>query len=115
MFPFLASFDDAMTRAHLARVREALRHADLSQEKAAIWMGMQKAHLSDALAGGRPLSLTKLMKLPAEFWQWYGLLVVEDVGLPTVVRRAALMRVALAGRKRMARMAVAVTAERKRA
>lgn len=87
-----------------ARVVQALHLADISVEKAAVWMDVDPSQLRRQLAGDGHLSYRRLTQLPCEFWRWWALLVAEDVGLPFVVRRAARLHLALSGtRKKMAR------------
>lgn len=112
--PVSISVDDELKQAHLARVKRALSYADIKPDKAAVWMAIDRAQLHRALEGQGHLKLTHLMLLPADFWQFYGLLIVEDLGLPPLVKRAARLYLALLSRKRMVKMAAKQEAAEKR-
>lgn len=87
-------------------VREALRHADISLEKAALYMDIDKAQLHRQMHGDGHLSVRRLSKLPPVFWSWYGVLICEKYGLPHEVQRAARLAFGLIGRKRMSKVLV---------
>ena len=85
-------------------IREALRCADLSLTKAALWMEMDPRLLDRQLQGEGHLKHSALMKLPVSFHRWYHFLMAGRVGLPKEVKRALPLTLSLMGRKRMARM-----------
>jgi len=89
-------------------IRRALRHADISLSKAALWMEMDARQLDRELNGLGHLKHTALLKLPLIFHQWFTLLQAERYGLPNEVRRSLPLYLALRGRKRMARAALAL-------
>jgi hypothetical protein len=92
-----------------AIIREALRLAGLSLEKAAIWMEMDPRLLDRQLSGDGHLKHTALVKLPAKFFQWYGVLMLERVGLPKEVKRSVPIVLALLARKRLVRQSRQLT------
>lgn len=108
--------DPASRLAHAKLVREALRLSDVSIEKAALYMAMDRAQFDRQLNGEGHISYTRLMALPQEFWRWFYFLGAGELGLPTCVDRARDAWAALTGRKKAARMTLpAVQDERKRA
>lgn len=107
--------DPDVVCAHAKRVREALRMADLSLEKACLHMDIDKGQFSRQLGGEGHLSFLRLMLLPQSFWQWYYLLGAEAVGLPEVVTRAARVKLAMKSRRQLRMSAEPDSAERKRA
>jgi hypothetical protein len=84
-------------------IREALRLAGLSLEKAAIWMEMDPRLLDRQLNGEGHLKHTALGKLPLGFWQWFGLLISINYGTPAVVKRSAPIVLAQMAHKRIVR------------
>lgn len=84
-------------------IRAALRHADISLAKAALWMGMDVRQLDRELSGLGHLKATALEKLPLKFHQWLTLLRAERYGLPREVRRSLPLYLAVRGRKAMAK------------
>lgn len=93
-------------------IRQALRHADISLSKAAIWMEMDVRQLDRQLHGEGHLKHTALLKLPLRFHQWLSVLQVARYGLPKEVRRALPLAIATMGQKRMLRMERAERKER---
>jgi hypothetical protein len=89
-------------------IREALRRADISLTKAAIWMEMDRALLDRRLNGDGHLRHSDLCKLPVKFWQHYLVLMIARVGVPPEYRRAFPLMLALMAQKRMARMDLAL-------
>ena len=79
---------DPLVHATARRIREAMRLADLSLEKACLYMGLSKAHFSAQLAGVGHISASRLAQLPREFQQWYHALGVQDLGLPPRLAQA---------------------------
>lgn len=102
-----AAVDSEVWRTHAERIKLALHYADISVEKAAIWMGIDRSQLRRQLGGEGHLSARRLASLPIGFHQWYGLLLLEELGIPAPVRRAIKVHLALAARKRMARATLA--------
>jgi hypothetical protein len=49
----------------------------------------------------------RLAMQPRAFWQWYAVAIVNALGLPRDVRRAAHLQLAALGRKRMTHMSAA--------
>lgn len=94
-------------------IREALRHADLSLRKAALWMEMDESLLERQLKGDGHLSHKRLLMLPLGFWQWFGLLQAERYGLPREVKRAVPLTMVMLARKRMARVTLKMKQELK--
>lgn len=92
--------DDEMRRAVSRRIREALRLADISLTKAAVWMGMGAQDLEKALNGERALSVWRLLALPDEYHQHYHLIELRDRGLPDYAKTAIKMLPALESERR---------------
>jgi len=107
--------DPDSLRPHARLVREALRMADISIEKASLFMGISKSQLCNQLSGEGHLSWKRLTLLPVGFRQWYHLLGSEEVGLPEVVTRATRIRMAVKARKQLRMTAEPVSAERRTA
>lgn len=101
---FLISVDEEMRRAFVTRLRRAIEHAGLNDQQAAMYMGLTPSRWSDQCAGRENISFSRLMLLPAAVHRWHGLLLVQDLGLPMEVRRAARVAMAVSGAKRMARI-----------
>jgi hypothetical protein len=100
--------DPHILKLHADRIKTALRYADISPTKAALWMSIDPRQFDRQLNGEGHISYTRLVMLPVLFWQWFGLLIVVQVGLPLVIRKSARLALTFMGfRKRMARMAVA--------
>ncbi len=97
---------------HARLVREALRLADISIEKAALYMAIDRAQFDRQLQGDGHVSFTRLMALPEEFWRWFYLLGAELAGIPEVVTRSARLRLALKARRQLKAHSVSA-AERK--
>jgi hypothetical protein len=88
-------------------IRAALRMADISITKAALWMEVDKGLLERQLNGEGHLSHRRLLMLPLGFHRWFNLLAVEKYGLPREVTRAVPLTLALLAKRRMARAAIA--------
>jgi hypothetical protein len=65
-----------------ARIREALRRADISLKEAAALMHMDQGDLTRALCGDMKLDLYRLEMLPLKFHQEWWPLQARDKGLP---------------------------------
>ncbi len=98
--------DPDVLRRHASLVREALRMADLSIEKASLYMGISKSQLCNQLSGEGHLSHTRLMLLPVDFWKWYAVLSAESFGLPTHILHARSLELAMRSRRKQLRMTV---------
>ncbi|HXG71353.1 MAG TPA: hypothetical protein VNJ04_12175, partial [Gemmatimonadaceae bacterium] len=88
--------------ALLSRIKDAMRHADLSTEKAALYMHQDRAHLHRQLQGDGHLSAKRMADLPDETWRWLAIGLLDELGLPRELQRAARWQMAQMGRKRMA-------------
>ena len=69
-------------------VRNALRHADMPLDKAAIYADVDVRQLSreiDGLTG----TLRHLFRLPPAFLQWFGAELIAEFGYPEEVQRLA--------------------------
>ncbi len=84
--------------AILTALKAALRHADVAQEKAALFIGMDKGQLSREINGGGGLSLKRLAELPTEALQWWAAELIAVLGFPQEIEQG------IAAKKRMARM-----------
>jgi hypothetical protein len=114
VLPFAVTVEPEILRRHALRIKTALRYADISPSKAAVWMNLDPSQFARQLEGEGHLSYTRLVKLPASFWSWLAVLIAEDVGLPLVIRRAARLQIALLRtRKKMARISEPVSDEEK--
>lgn len=85
----LLPLSDEAIRAKAARIREALRLADISPSKAALYIYGRDGRESDfvkALKCERTLDTWKLERLPADFHRYYALLELRDRGLPDYAR-----------------------------
>jgi hypothetical protein len=70
-------------RAHaVKRIREALRMADISVSKAALWMNLELRDLERGFSCERKLDVFRLEMLPDAFHQYYALVSLRDRGLP---------------------------------
>ena len=96
--------NDDVWRPAADRIRRALWRADLSHKEAAQLQGLTEGQWSNQLAGREAMAMHRLELLPARFHAWHALLRLLDVGLPTEVRRAARVALAVSGVKRMARV-----------
>lgn len=92
-------------------IRAALRHADISVTKAALWMEMDRSQFERQLSGEGHVSLNRLEKLPLLFWQWTALLMVEWFGLPPEVEQALAVDDAMFTRRRMVKVESATERE----
>jgi hypothetical protein len=83
--------DDEQRRAVAARVREALRLADVGIGKAALYMGMGPQDFEKCLNAERPLNVWRLELLPREFHRNYHMLALLADGLPERIDHAIKM------------------------
>lgn len=93
---------DHVKAAEATRIKQALRFADISPDKAAVYMEMDRSQLHRQLNGEGHLSHTRLLLLPAEFWRWYHFLGLQDCGLPRVLqdlKPLRMVKMALARKK----------------
>lgn len=100
--PFVTLTDD-LRRRHVRTLRTAMRHADLSLDRAAREAERDTSQFHRQLEGLEG-SLPSLWKQPVPFWQWFAVMLAEEFGLPPSVRRASHLRRISLVRKRMARM-----------
>lgn len=70
----------------LADLRDAIRHAGLSDKQVAAEMHVSKGLCSLKLHGGRPMTLDALSALPAEVFQWLAVQLAQRFGLPDEVQ-----------------------------
>lgn len=78
----LIQMDPDLLRREVRLVLDALRWADLSVEKAALYMGISASLLRRQLDGDGHVSWTRLLLLPAAFWQAYAIALATQHGLP---------------------------------
>ena len=74
--------------AILRTLKAALRHADVAQEKAALFIGMDKGQLSREINGGGGLTLKRLAELPKEALQWWAFSLLQELDVPTELQQA---------------------------
>ena len=97
----------AELEALLRALKSGLRHADVAQEKAALFMDIDKGQLSREINGGGGLSLKRLSELPTEALQWWAAELLTALGFPQEIEQG------IKTKRRMARMdADAVPQER---
>jgi hypothetical protein len=106
MLPPLFVVGAAELDALLRTLKAALRHADVAQEKAALFMDMDKGHLSREINGGGGLSLKRIAELPKEALQWWATELIRALELPQEIEQGVAVK------KRMARMDAGVAQER---
>ena len=82
----------------LRTLKAALRHSDVAQEKAALFMDIDKGQLSREINGGGGLSLKRLAELPTEALQWWAAELIAVLGFPQEIEQG------IAAKKRMVRM-----------
>ena len=76
----------------LDALRQAIKHAGLSDKQAAAEMGVTHGLASLKLSGQRPFTLQTAATLPKEVWQWFAVEVAARVGTPRQVRVAHRLR-----------------------
>jgi hypothetical protein len=76
----------------LAALRQAIKHAGLSDKQVAAEMGVTHGLASLKLHGQRPLTLQAAATLPREVWQWFAVEVASLVGTPRQVRVGLRLR-----------------------
>jgi hypothetical protein len=81
-------------------LREALRHSDISQEKLALYLEMDKAQLSRQLHGEGGITLKRLAQCPDDVWRWFAVGILLHLGLPRSLQRSARLAFALIGHRR---------------
>lgn len=107
--------DPDRLRRHARILREALRLADLSLEKASLEMGIAKQQLHNQLAGEGHVSHTRLMLLPDEVWQWLGVVIAESFGLPERIYKAGSLEKAVLARRKQLVMSIQETRQNREA
>lgn len=107
----LAAILDRNRLIDAAEIREALRRADISIEKACLYMAdprtgkpKDRALLDRQLNGEGHLRHTDLCLLPVVFWREYLMLMLCKIGYPSRLRREMAVVLAVTSSKRMARM-----------
>ena len=73
----------------LRALKAGLRHADVAQEKAALFMGINKGQLSREINGGGGLNLKRLAELPKEALQWWAVTVLQELDMPVELQQAS--------------------------
>ncbi len=116
--PLLAvvQIDAAMFKRHTDLIFEALRLADLTKEKACLFMAIDKNQFrrqSEEQEGH--ISLTRMMALPSLFWQWYALLLAEEFGVPKCVTRGMRLLMAMRNRRQLRMGVQPISSERRMA
>jgi predicted transcriptional regulator len=103
--------------AVLKALRDALRHADVSQEKVAHAIHMNKGSLSRHLHREGGVTLARLSKFPEseKTIQWFAVGLLEQLGLPREMQRAARLAFGMVGKKRMAKAAHAAMPQKRSA
>jgi hypothetical protein len=84
----------------LNEFKDALRQSDVSQEKLALYLEMDKGQLSRQLNGEGGITLKRLAQCPEETWRWFAVGILLHLGLPTQLQRGARLAFALIGHKR---------------
>lgn len=96
---------DDLRRMHVAVLRAALRHADISLDTAARDAKRDVSQFRRQLEGLEG-SFPSLWCQRREFWQWLAVEIAATFGVPKQLRRGAQLRRAAVRRKSMARMAL---------
>lgn len=104
--------DDDLRRTHERLWRDALRHAGVTLRQASQEAEIDQSQLTRLIAAHEGPQ-RRLQMQPLDVWRWYGLLLVQEFGLPKEVRRSARLALAVIGRKRMARMRAPESARRR--
>lgn len=111
MMTWLLSACETSTRIPAHFIREALRRADISVEKACLYIVHPKtgkpkdrAQFARELDGIGHLRYSDLCQLPIRFWQHLGMVILQELGMPREMRHAVVFALALHGKKSMARM-----------
>lgn len=91
----LVALSDEQRRTATARIREALRLADIAITKAALWMALDRSDLERGLSGERKLDAWRLEMLPDVYHQHHALLELRDRGLPEYAKTAVKISPAL--------------------
>lgn len=81
---------------------DAFRHNDQSPGSAAIEAERDRRQFARQVDGHEG-SMPSFMRQPDTFWQWLGVAILDEFGLPRELERAAQLRRMVKGRKRMAR------------
>jgi transcriptional regulator with XRE-family HTH domain len=97
---FIAALATGALLDRLNEFKEALRHSDISQEKLALYLGMDKGQLSRQLNGEGGITLKRLAECPEEVWRWFAVGILLSLGLPKQLQRGARLAFALIGHKR---------------
>lgn len=84
----------------LNELKDALRQSDVSQEKLALYLGMDKSQLSRQLNGDGGITLKRLANCPDDTWRWFAVGILLHLGLPRALQRSARLAFALIGHKR---------------
>lgn len=94
-FSFGAALNSAW-RQHVAIFRRALALSVGGVSKAALHMEINLAQLERQLSDDptQHLSTKRMTNLPADFWQWYALLLLDHYGAPIDVLRLLQCRIA---------------------
>jgi hypothetical protein len=100
LIAFIAALGTSALLDRLNDLRAALRHSDVSQEKLALYLGMDKAQLSRQLAGDGGITLKRLAECPDDVWRWFAVGILLSLGLPKQLQRGARLAFALIGHKR---------------
>jgi transcriptional regulator with XRE-family HTH domain len=84
----------------LNEFKDALRQSDVSQEKLALYLDMDKGQLSRQLNGEGGITLKRLAQCPEETWRWFAVGILLHLGLPRSLQRSARLAFALIGHRR---------------
>ncbi len=99
--PLLMALAVVERDAVIKAVRDALRHAGITDKEVGYYFGeISKGLVSHLLSGDRPMTLDRLALLPVEFWQWFAVALAESAGVPHTVEVGARLR------RRQARMSI---------
>lgn len=101
----LLPLSEEAIRCKANRIREALRLADISPTKAALYIYGDEKRLPDfvnALSCNRALDAWKLELLPDEFHRIYAVLELRDRGLPLLAQAFLKIAVAVDGQREIA-------------
>lgn len=91
--PLLMALAVVERDAVIKAVRDALRHAGITDKEVGYHFGqISKGLVSHLLNGERPMTLDRLALLPAEFWQWFAVELAGLVDVPATVQVGARLK-----------------------
>jgi hypothetical protein len=84
----ITSLDLTDWKVYADRVRKAMRFSGQSDQDAYLVMDVNQSQFHRQMAGAQKLAHTDTMLLGSEFHSWFGLLLIQDFGMPLEVASA---------------------------